>query len=394
MTWQEGLLVPVGGAILFWLGTAICMAVFWLRRPAYSDDGAFQKLLPTVSVLKPVCGREKELYGNLKTACEQDYPDYEVIYSVQESDDPALEVLQTISRSRSRCRVRIVVDADAVGPNRRLSNTFNASKRAQGEVLVRSDSDMFLRADYLKAIVSPFSDPGVGIACTLYKAWRPSNLFERLELLSINADFVPSLVFAVVTGVSTACTGATLAIRRNVVDEIGGFMPLGHYLVEDYELGRRVLQSGYRIHFVPYVADTGIDLRTWRELWRHRVYWDQNTKSVHPLGFFFTLLIRGIPFGFLYTLMGGPYGIQVLAGTITIRMVTAAINALFMKDLDCVKSIWLLPFCDFLGMASWLSSFVKKEIYVRGKRFVLKKGLLVEMEGSGPGADQGTSFRR
>jgi ceramide glucosyltransferase len=317
---------------------------------------------------------------NLPPTGAPDYQDYEVIYSVQGPDDPALEILQRISRSRPLCRVRIVLDEDAVGPSRRLSNTFNASKRAQGEVLVRSDSDMFLRADYLKAIAAPLSDPRVGIACTLYKAWRPANLFERLELLSINADFVPSLVFTVVTGVSLACTGATLAIRQSALDEIGWFMPLGHYLVEDYELGRRALQAGYRIHFVPYVADTGVDLKNFRELWRHRVYWDQNTKSVRPLGFFSTLLIRGIPFGFLYALLGGPCGVRVLAGTIGIRMVTAAINAVFMKDTDCVKSIWLLPFCDFLGVASWLSSFVKMEIYVRGKRFFLKKGLLVEIE--------------
>ncbi|HSR12835.1 MAG TPA: ceramide glucosyltransferase, partial [Thermodesulfobacteriota bacterium] len=52
---------------------------------------------PPVSILKPVCGTEKEQEANLRSACLQDYPEYEVIFCVQDANDPALPLLDRIA---------------------------------------------------------------------------------------------------------------------------------------------------------------------------------------------------------------------------------------------------------------------------------------------------------
>lgn len=382
MTWQDFLLIPVFLASVYWPATTICMAVFWGREKSILEAKQPRSYLPYISLIKPVCGLEKDLYINLATACQQDYPEYEVIYSIQNRDDPALEILQKIREVYPQRNIQIVVDEDAVGPNGRLSNTYNASKRAKGTILVLSDSDMFLMPDYLRTIVKPLVHETVGISCTLYKAWKPGNIFETLELLSLNADFVPSMVLAIVTNASLACPGATLAIRREILDKIGGFPPLGHYLVEDYELGRRVMVAGYQIHFASYVANTSVDLKTFQDWWRHQVYWDQNTKSANPTGFFLTILTRGIPFAILYALLGGSYGWPVLLGTVGLRMMTAVANSYYLNDKDGIRNGWLLPVRDLFGIFVWLATFVKKETHWRGKTFILKKGILVEIKGS------------
>src|SRR5262249_56240450 len=129
-----------------------------------------------VSLIKPVCGLEKNLYRNLSTACRQEYPEYEVIFSVQDSSDLALPLLARIRDENPHIPVRIVVDGASAGPNGRLSNILNATAHATGRVLVYSDSDMRLEPSYLRAIVSPLADPSVGLACTLYRAHRPHNL--------------------------------------------------------------------------------------------------------------------------------------------------------------------------------------------------------------------------
>src|SRR5262249_56960236 len=129
---------------------------------------------------------------NLSTACHQEYPEYEVIFSVQDSSDPALPLLARIRDENPRVPVRIVVDGTSAGPNGRLSNILNATSRPTGQVLVYSDSDMRPHPAYLRAIVTPLADPRVGVACTLYRAEGADNLFEALELLSLNADFLPS----------------------------------------------------------------------------------------------------------------------------------------------------------------------------------------------------------
>lgn len=377
--WRLFLLLPVLVGFAFWLATTICLAVFMRKSSAADRSATKDGQWPKVSLIKPVYGLEKDLYENLSTGCRQDYPDYEVIYCVQRKNDPAIEVLEKIRNDFPHSSVKIVIDESDVGPNGKLTNIYNGTRRANGDVLVFSDSDMFLPPDYLKAIVTPLADRQVGISCTLYKAWRPRNLFEALEMLSFNADFVPKMVFAVVTKASIVCPGTTMAMRREVLDEIGGLAPLGHYLVEDYELGRRIVGQGHQIHFAPYVAAMGIDLGTFREWWRHQVYWDQNTRLVNPTGFFFTILLHGVPFAVLYAVTGAPFGWPVLLGTIIARVGTAVGNSFFLQDKDGIKKFWLLPFRDLLGIFVWLASFLKKNIYRRGKTFVLEKGKIVKV---------------
>jgi ceramide glucosyltransferase len=374
------ILIPILLGTVFWLASSLCVAIFMgLKRKVVEDD-KLNSFTPSVSLIKPVYGLEKNLFTNLATACRQDYQNYEVIYTVQRCNDPALQVLAEIGADDPQDNTQVVVDESEIGSNGKVNNIYNGSLRAKGEILAISDSDMFLEPDYLKSIVAPLADQKVGIACTLYQAWKPSNIFEALELLTYNSDFVPSMLFAVITKASIACPGATMAIRREVLDDIGGLKPLANYFVEDFELGRRVVEKNYRIALIPYVANMDVDRKTFRDYWRHQVYWDQNTKSVNFAGYFFTLLIRGVPFALLYALCGGPYGWQVLVGAVGLRILTGILNALLLKDADGLKFIGLLPLKDLLGILVWLTSLFQKKTHWRGKTFILKKGQLVEVK--------------
>jgi ceramide glucosyltransferase len=246
--------------------------------------------------------------------------------------------------------------------------------RARGRVLAISDSDMHLEPDYLRHLVRPLDQSAVGISCALYQAWRPANLPEALELLTYNSDFIPAMLFAHLTRTSIVCPGATMAIRREVLEAAGGLEPLADYFVEDFELGRRVVEKGYRIALIPYMAKMEVDLPSFADWWRHQLYWDQNTKAVNPLGFLFTGLARGIPFALLYALLGGALGWSLLAASAGLRILTGIINSRLLKDSGGLKLIWLLPLRDLGGMAVWLVSLFKRRTLWRGRSYRLKKG--------------------
>ena len=378
MAWQVLLLVPVAVSALYWVVAAVCVAIF-LRRGADRASGYSGKpFCPPVSLLKPVCGLEKGLGDNLATACHQDYPAYEVIFGVQRKSDPALEVIENVAAICPQRNTRIVVDETTVGPNGKINNLHNMCQVSTGDILVFSDSDMQLAPDHLKCIVAPLVDERIGICCALYRAERPENLFEVLELLSYNADFIVSILFAVVTGTAPVCPGAALAIRRHVLDAVGGLAPLGDFLAEDYEMGRRVAGRGYRIHFIPSAVAMRVDLSGPEEWWRHQVGWDQKTKSANPSGFFFTLLIRGVPFAVLYAASGAPFGLHVLLATILLRLATGLVNAVNLQDRDGMAFIWLLPVRDLFGLFVWLAALMKRTTSWRGRTFRLKKGRLTE----------------
>ena len=201
--------------------------------------------------------------------------------------------------------------------------------------------------------------------------------FDKLELLSINAEFIPSVVFADATGASKFCLGPSIALRRATLDGFGGLEALAEYLAEDYELGRRIWDSGLRMAFVPHVVEVEEDLESWSKWWTHQVYWDQNTRVARPVGFFATELTRSVPFALIYAIAtgAGAGGLAVLAGALAVRLGTAAVTAWFgFRDREVLRSLAWLPLRDLVGLVTWAMAFFRQTVVWRGVRFRLTSG--------------------
>ncbi|PYV16790.1 MAG: ceramide glucosyltransferase [Acidobacteria bacterium] len=367
-------LVPAIGGSIYVVLCLLAVLRFRMRR----ERAARHRFVswPPVTVLKPVHGLEKNQQENLRSTCIQDYPEFQVVFSVQERDDPVIPLLREIQAEFGSDRVTVAIETFRPGTNGKINNMTGGILHARHEILVISDSDVRLRPDYLKTIVAPLADPETGCVCTLYKAACAETWFEKMELLTLNADFMSSVVFAHMFRASKFCLGATAALRRSTLEEIGGLKALADYLVEDYEMGRRIWTSGKRIVIVPYMIDTVVDLKTPSQWWNHQVYWDQNTRAARPFAFFATAIIRSTPFALLHALVrrADPIGLGVLAVVLLLRLTTAAfILAYGFRDREGLKSLALLPFRDLAALASWFLAFVKRTTIWRGSEFILTR---------------------
>ena len=83
---------------------------------------------PSVSILKPICGLEKNLRTNLRSTCMQDYPDFQVVLSVQHPGDPAIPLLYEIQREFGRKRVTVSIGHYRIGPNGKINNLSRLSQ--------------------------------------------------------------------------------------------------------------------------------------------------------------------------------------------------------------------------------------------------------------------------
>ena len=369
---QAIILIPVICGSLYSL---LCMVtLFRFRSTGRLNLPCFFTEWPPVTILKPICGLEKDLRTNLRSACMQAYPVFQVVFSVQAHDDPAIPLLKDIQDEFGSDRVTVAIEACDAGPNGKINNLIGGVKHARHDVFVISDSDIQLRPDYLQTIVGPLADPRVGYVCTLYKAIGAHTWYEKMELLTINAELTPNMAFALVTGAAKFCLGASTAVRRATLQDIGGLESLADYLVEDYEMGRRIWSTGQLPVILPYVVDTVVDLKTPTAWWNHLVYWDQNNRAARPGALLATVVIRAVPFATLFALvtLGSPLGLAVLGGTIAIRLATAtAIMRWGLRDIEGARSVLLLPFRDLAAIVSWCLAFTKRTTIWRGSEFIL-----------------------
>jgi ceramide glucosyltransferase len=350
------------------------LAVLWFCRQRPLSSVARAPYQPPVTVLKPVYGPEKNLKANLRSICLQEYPVYQVVFCFQRLDDPALPLAWEIQEEFGGDRVSVVVADVQAGTNGKVNNLLGGLIEARHEILVMSDSDVLVRPDYLQTIVAPLVDPQVGGVCTLFKVIKAQRWFEKLELLTINADFIPNVIFAHLTGTSKFCLGPSVALRRSTLKDIGGLESLADFLVEDYEIGRRIWTSGKRLTFLPYSVDTVVDLEHLAQWWDHQCYWDQNTWAARPIGFLAAVVTRAIPFALLFAVLrlGNAVGLTVLGAALALRLATVeALLRWGLRDQEGLRSLAWLPLRDVFGLVSWAQVYTRRTVVWRGREFIL-----------------------
>ena len=121
-----------------------------------------------MTVLKPLCGAHPGLYDSLRSFCEQDYPEMQIIFGVRQATDPAVEIVQRLMNEHRARNLKLVVNDRDVGANPKVSNLANMYESAEHDVLVIADSDINVGPDYLRAVVAPLADSEVGLVTCLY----------------------------------------------------------------------------------------------------------------------------------------------------------------------------------------------------------------------------------
>lgn len=370
--WLLAIVVSIG--TLVWLGTLGC-ALGFRRRLSESVELADEP--PPVTLLKPVYGVEKNLRANLRTACLQDYPEYQVVFSVQRCDDPALPILRELEREFGPERATIAVESAHVGLNGKINNLSGALPYARHDVLVISDSDVHLRPDFLRRIVAPLADPNVGAVTTFFKARDAERWFEKLELLTLNADQFAMAVLASSTKVVQFCFGASTALSRRTLERVGGFEAFGHSLVEDTEMGRAIQACGQRLVAIPYVVETTVDLKSAADFARKQIYWDQNTIAAVPAVFAAAWCLRVIPLALLFALLRrfDALGLGLLAVASAARLASAAtVLGVALRDREGLRALWLVPLKDVLGVVWGLWASFSRSVVWRGVELSVANG--------------------
>ncbi len=332
-------------------------------------------LLP-VSLLKPLHGLEAGLEACLRSFCDQDYPDYELVFGLQDPKDPALRVVHNLQTAYPDRIIRIVVSREQIGANPKVNNLSNLYPFARHPWIVISDSDILVPRDYLRRLVPPLGDKRKGLVTCLYGGLDSGTLWTRLGKLFIDDGFAPAVWVAWLLGSRAFAFGATLAIRRETLDHIGGFNALADLLADDYRMGELVRRQGLEVVLAPFVVQTRLSENSLSALWDHELRWLRTIRFVDPWGFSFLWITLGSPL-----ILAGSIALAWGIGWMAVPWVFLAVIVrlvLHYRSAGCLGveagPVWLVPIRDFLTLLEWGAAFISRQVNWKGQELKIGRG--------------------
>jgi ceramide glucosyltransferase len=361
------LLATIGCA--YQLFAVACLGAFRRRLPPLPALSP----LPSVSVLKPLCGAEPDLLENLASFVRQDYAgQFEVLFGVHDHADAAVNTVRRLMKMRPAVPCRLIINPALSGPNRKVSNLANLSADARGEVILAADSDMRVGPSYLSSVIASLCQEGVGLVSCLYRGVPAGGLWSRLAAMAIDYHFLPSVLAGLRLGLAQPCFGATIALRREVLSDIGGFAAFAKFLADDYALGRAVRGLGFRVAIPALILDHSCAEASFRDLFAHELRWARTIRSLDPWGYAGSAVMHPLAFALL-SVLSAP-------GRAAVGLLLASLACRFALQLQVDRVLgrgtggaWWGPVRDLLSFAVFIASFWPGPVRWRDQRYRMRR---------------------
>jgi ceramide glucosyltransferase len=244
---------------------------------------------------------------------------------------------------------------------------------AKHELLVISDSDMRVDAQYLDTIVSAMERPGAGLVTCLYLGAPTSGVWSALGAAGINFWFLPSAAASKLLGGKVGCYGATIALERRTLEAVGGFEAIKDQLADDYALGALVRDSGREIVVAPYFPATTADELNLGALFLHELRWARTIRNTAPIGYAASAITHPTPLAILAVILGLVAGLPLPVLLITAACAIAcrfALIARIVRVVSAPKPSWLLMFArDVLSLVIVVLAYCGRSISWRESAF-------------------------
>jgi ceramide glucosyltransferase len=292
---------------------------------------------------------------------------------VQDPSDASVTVVKRLQNAWPTRDLDLVIETKVHGLNRKVSSLVNMASRIQQDVVVIADSDMRVNPGYLSQVVAALDQPDVSAVTCLYYGVPVAGIWSGFCALAINAHFLPGVVFGMALGLARPCFGSTLALRRQTLGEIGGFMPFVDRLADDYAMGEALRAGGGTISIPPFAIAHMCTQSSLRDFWRHELRWARTIKSIDPVGYACSIVAHPLPWALIATLLGA--GSTTLLPAITVTVASIVCRVALLRQVERAYAVasqayWLVPAGDLLSFILFVMSFFGRHVNWRGYRYL------------------------
>jgi ceramide glucosyltransferase len=337
-----------------------------------------REFTPPVTCFKAIRGLDEDAYENFASFCRQDYPEYEILFCVDEND-PTIPVLQRLMRDYPQTKIRLIYGPDHQAINDKVARLDRLSKEARYDLWVLTDGDVRVEPSYLRTVVSPMLDPQIGGVTCFYYGTKETTFIEKLQELGMMCDFFPGILVAwLLDGVKFGF-GQTIVTTRKHVQGFGGFTTIESRPADDLLTCRLIAEQGYEIKLLPYVVRTTPDFRSMKDLLYKRTRWMTVMRHMRPWGHLGLIFTFGLPWSLLALALDPSLttALVYLGGYIFFRVwMTWLVGVHGLKLSNLWPKMWMIPIWDATAFLIWLASFTRRAIRWRGVDYTLRDGML------------------
>lgn len=330
--------------------------------------------VPSVSVLKPLCGADPSLEENLASFFEQDHPDFELVFGAQREDEPALVVVRALMERHPHVRATIVVHGVADGLNPKVRNLRGMLPHARHDLVLISDSNVRAPKHYLSEACSTFaSDPSIGLVTHLFAGHGGETLAAQIEHVQLAGFVAGGAAMPSLMG-HAAVVGKSMLLSRRHLDLVGGLEGVRDVLAEDYVLGQRLTKRGLRVALGSTLLENVVGDLTPRALVERHARWSMMRRRLFPAAFALEPITAPL---LLLPLALHAFGPAGLAWAIATWMVRDLLALAVLGRPVPAWSLLLSPVRDVAMLVAWAVALFTRHVSWRGTRVRVGRGTVL-----------------
>ncbi len=333
---------------------------------------------PEISILKPLKGLEDHLEDNLRSFFTLNYPKYEILFGVNEIDDPSIPVVTKLCREYPNLPTKLIIDTRWIGLNPKINNLFNIYQKASYDYILISDSNVRVDPSYLRDMVTTMNQPNTGLVTSTIRGISARRIGSILDNLYMNSFVAPS-VFLIKRIINLPISiGKSMLFRREILEKIGGFQALRNVLAEDHLLGEAIRQLGLEVRISAKPVNSVNENWSIQNFISRHSRWAKLRRNLNPIYYFFESLAHPIAISLVYLLLHfNPTGLFIFSGVLVYKItVEMVIDHLLQSDLKWYHYLFL-PLKDIVMAGIWFIPYVSRTVSWRGNKFKIEKNTIL-----------------
>lgn len=331
--------------------------------------------LTGVSILKPLKGLDDNLFDNLESICMQDYPEYEVIFSLRDQNDPAYKVARKIKDKYPDKDITIIVERCNAGLNPKVNNLIPAYRIAKFEHILISDSNVMVDKNYLREILSPMRDPEVGLISNMIKGTGGRTFGSIFENLHLNSFVLGGVCFLDKLLKMPCVVGKSMLMKKQDFEAIGGFKAVKDVLAEDYLIGQKMHKMGKKVILSNHIIKNVNEYWGIRKFINRHTRWGKLRWKIGGIRYFSELFSNAVFMSVLPIFLWEPSRITLAfaAGVSSIKILGDIYIGRKIKTKMSFLLYFLSPVKDIIIGLIWFAPILSTTVVWRGNRYIIGK---------------------